>query len=138
MQLTPQTLRGVVVAIVTPFKPNHDIDLTGAKQLTRFLIDAGVHGIMTTGGNGEFPHMLPEEKKAVTAAIVEESNGAIPIIAEPRPPVPGKPCCWLKMRKQLARTALSLRRRTTSSFRKMPSLHTMRQSQPSRLALGAL
>ena len=36
---------------------------------------------MTTGGNGEFPHMLREEKKAVTAAIVEEAAGEIPIIA---------------------------------------------------------
>ena len=131
MQLTPQTLSGVVVAIVTPFKPNHDIDLTGAKQLTRFLIDAGVHGIMTTGGNGEFPHMLPEEKKAVTAAIVEEANGAIPIIAGTAAAGTREAVLLAgKMRKQLARTAQSLRRRTTSSFRKMPSLHTMRPSQP--------
>ena len=81
MSLTPGNLRGVNVAIVTPFQANHDIDLEGVKQLTRFLIDAGVHGIMTTGGNGEFPHMLREEKQAVTAAIVEEAAGAIPIIA---------------------------------------------------------
>ncbi len=81
MLLTADTLRGVNVAIVTPFQENHDVDLAGAKRLTRFLIDAGVHGIMTTGGNGEFPHMLPDEKKAVTAAIVEEANGEIPIIA---------------------------------------------------------
>ncbi len=81
MTLTAETLRGVIVAIVTPFQANQDVDLSGAKQLTRFLIDAGVHGIMTTGGNGEFPHMLPDEKKAVTAAIVEEAAGAIPIIA---------------------------------------------------------
>ncbi len=81
MELTPQTLHGVVVAIVTPFQSNQDLDLDGAKQLTRFLIDAGVHGIMTTGGNGEFPHMLQDEKRAVTAAIVEEAAGAIPIIA---------------------------------------------------------
>ncbi len=81
MKLTAQNLHGVIVAIVTPFQANHDVDLAGAKQLTRFLIDAGVHGIMTTGGNGEFPHMLREEKQAVTAAIVEEAAGAIPIIA---------------------------------------------------------
>jgi 4-hydroxy-tetrahydrodipicolinate synthase len=80
MTLTAETLRGVNVAIVTPFQDNQDVDLSGAKQLTRFLIDAGVHGIMTTGGNGEFPHMMPDEKKAVTAAIVEEAAGAIPII----------------------------------------------------------
>ena len=81
MTLTPENLHGVNVAMVSPFRANHDIDLEGTKQLTRFLIDAGVHGIMTTGGNGEFPHMLREEKKAVTAAIVEEAAGAIPIIA---------------------------------------------------------
>ena len=36
MTLTSSTLRGVNVAIVTPFQSNHDLDLDGTKRLTRF------------------------------------------------------------------------------------------------------
>ena len=41
----------------------------------------GVHGIMTTGGNGEGPHLLREEKKAVTQIVVKAVKGQIPVIA---------------------------------------------------------
>ena len=97
---------------------NHDLDLAGTKRLTRFLIDAGVHGIMTTGGNGEFPHMLREEKKAVTAAIVEEAAGEIPIIAGTAAAGTREAVLWVKMRKRLARMALLLLRHTTSGLRR--------------------
>jgi Putative translation initiation inhibitor, yjgF family len=56
-------LEGVIPAIVTPFTENGELDREGLKRLTRFLLDNGVHGIMTTGGNGEFPHLLREEKR---------------------------------------------------------------------------
>ncbi len=81
MALTAMTLHGVIVAIVTPFAPNYEIDVPGLRRLTDHLLSQGVHGIMTTGGNGEFPHLLREEKKRVTQVVVEEVRGRIPVIA---------------------------------------------------------
>ncbi len=74
-------LEGVIPAIVTPFNENRDLDKEGLKRLTRFLLDNGVHGIMTTGGNGEFPHLLREEKRMVIETVVKEVRGAVPVIA---------------------------------------------------------
>jgi len=74
-------LKGVIPAIVTPFTADGDLDKDGLKRLTRFLLDNGVHGIMTTGGNGEFPHLLREEKRRVTETVVKEVKGAVPVIA---------------------------------------------------------
>jgi len=74
-------LKGVIAAIVTPFKENGELDEDGLKRLTGFLLENGVHGIMTTGGNGEFPHLLREEKRIVTETVVKEVKGMIPVIA---------------------------------------------------------
>lgn len=74
-------LKGVIPAIVTPFKEDGELDKDGLKRLTRFLLENGVHGIMTTGGTGEFPHLLREEKKIVTETVVREAKGRIPVIA---------------------------------------------------------
>ncbi|MBW1737883.1 MAG: dihydrodipicolinate synthase family protein [Deltaproteobacteria bacterium] len=74
-------IRGVIPAIVTPFTGNAELDKDGLRRLTRFLLDNGVHAIMTTGGNGEFPHLLREEKRIITETVVKEVDDRIPVIA---------------------------------------------------------
>ena len=74
-------LKGVIPAIVTPFHDDRELDRDGLMRLTRFLLDNGAHGIMTTGGNGEFPHLSREEKRIVTETVVKETKGKVPVIA---------------------------------------------------------
>ena len=74
-------LKGVIPAIVTPFHDDRELDRDGLMRLTRFLLDNGAHGIMTTGGNGEFPHLSREEKRIVTETVVDETKGKVPVIA---------------------------------------------------------
>lgn len=74
-------LRGVIVAIVTPFTEDEKLDELSLKRITSYLLERGIHGIMTTGGNGEGPHLLREERKAVTQIVVEAVKGQIPVIA---------------------------------------------------------
>jgi 4-hydroxy-tetrahydrodipicolinate synthase len=76
-----EDLKGVIAAIATPFDEKGGVDVEGLKKLTQYVADGGVHGIMTTGGTGEFPHLLREEKKLVTKTVVEAIRGRIPIIA---------------------------------------------------------
>lgn len=76
-----QTLRGVVPAIVTPFAADGNVDLNAAGRLTRWLVDSGVHGIMTTGGTGEFPHLDRHERRELTRVVVQEAAGRVPVIA---------------------------------------------------------
>ncbi len=79
--LTRSKLRGVIAAIVTPFTEDGKLDEVGLKRVTSYLLGRGVHGIMTTGGTGEGPHLLREERKAVTQIVVETVKGQIPVIA---------------------------------------------------------
>jgi 4-hydroxy-tetrahydrodipicolinate synthase len=74
-------VKGIIAAIVTPFSPDEEVDYSGLKEITEYLIDGGVNGIMTTGGTGEFPHLSRDEKKKVIHCVAEICRGRIPVIA---------------------------------------------------------
>jgi 4-hydroxy-tetrahydrodipicolinate synthase len=72
----------VIPAIPTPFTPNgRELDETALRGVVRYVVDGGVHGIMTTGGTGEFPHLTRAERRRVAEIVAEETAGAIPIYA---------------------------------------------------------
>jgi 4-hydroxy-tetrahydrodipicolinate synthase len=76
-----EQLRGVVSAIVTPFGEDGSVDYATLERLTNMLVEGGVHGIMATGGTGEFPHLSAHERVAATRAIVAGAAGRVPVFA---------------------------------------------------------
>lgn len=74
-------LRGVIPAIVTPFDETEQIDENALSIITRYVVDNGVHGIMTTGGTGEFPLLSREERKVVTGVVAQAAGGKAKVIA---------------------------------------------------------
>jgi 4-hydroxy-tetrahydrodipicolinate synthase len=74
-------LKGVIAAIATPFDGNEKVDVSGLKKLAKYVVEGGVHGIMTTGGTGEFPHLQREEKRWITGAVVEAVKGRAFVVA---------------------------------------------------------
>lgn len=93
-----EDVKGIIAAIVTPFKDNEDVDHEGLKTITRYLVDSGVDAIMAVGGTGEFPHLDREEKTLVIKTISEEVKGTIPVIA-------GTAACSTRESLQLMRDA---------------------------------
>ena len=73
---------GVIPAIPTPFTPDgRSVDEAALRRVVRHVVEGGVHGIMTTGGTGEFPHLSREERRRVTEVVVSETAGAAPVYA---------------------------------------------------------
>src|SRR5258706_10741890 len=77
-EMNLQALRGVIPAIVTPFDTDGGVDLPATATLTRWLVDSGVHAIMTTGGAGEVPHLDPSERRGVAPGVAEGARGEGP------------------------------------------------------------
>ncbi len=96
--ITSKDVKGIIAAVVTPFKDNEDVDYEGLKTITRYLVDGGVDAIMPVGGTGEFPHLDREEKELVIKTISEEVKGTIPVIA-------GTAACSTRESLQLMRDA---------------------------------
>ncbi len=79
--LTSADVKGVIAAIVTPFNGDGRLSLSGLREIVEYVVSGGVDAIMTTGGTGEFPNLLREERKEVTRAVAEQVRGRIPVIA---------------------------------------------------------
>jgi 4-hydroxy-tetrahydrodipicolinate synthase len=91
-------LRGIVSAIATPFDEALDVDYAAVAELASRVVSAGVHGIMATGGTGEFPHLEPDERLGVVRTIVQAVGGQVPVIA-------GTAACDLRQTLRLAEQA---------------------------------
>jgi 4-hydroxy-tetrahydrodipicolinate synthase len=80
--LRAEGLHGVIPAIPTPFTADgRAVDEAALRRVVRHVVDSGVHGIMTTGGTGEFPHLSRKERSRVTEIVAAEAAGAVPVYA---------------------------------------------------------
>jgi 4-hydroxy-tetrahydrodipicolinate synthase len=77
---TSQTLKGTGVALVTPFKPNHEIDFDALKRLVNFQVDNGTDYLVILGTTGESPTISKKEKQQIIDSIKETNNGRLPLV----------------------------------------------------------
>ncbi|MGB1101994.1 MAG: 4-hydroxy-tetrahydrodipicolinate synthase [Crocinitomicaceae bacterium] len=73
-------LKGLGVAMVTPFKSDTSIDWDALKKLTNFLIDGGVDYLVVQGTTGESPTISKDEKQKILDTVVTENAGRLPVV----------------------------------------------------------
>jgi 4-hydroxy-tetrahydrodipicolinate synthase len=76
-----ENLRGSIVAIVTPFKDNGEIDLQAFDALLEWHIAQGTNGLVVCGTSGETPTLSEDEDAMMMERAVRIINGRIPVIA---------------------------------------------------------
>jgi len=67
--------------MATPLNAEGELNEGALRQLTRHLIQGGVHGLFATGSQGEFWALTPEEKQRVWEIVLEEVDGRVPVYA---------------------------------------------------------
>lgn len=75
-----RTVSGVVPPIGTPVTDDDRVDEAALRRLARYLIDAGVHGILANGTMGGFAFLTDEEQLRAISIVVEEVNGVVPVM----------------------------------------------------------
>ena len=73
--------QGVFPAVTSKFHADETLDFEAMRKHFSFLIDNGVHGLVTCGSLGEASTLTLEEKLEVTRCAVEVSAGRIPVLA---------------------------------------------------------
>jgi len=66
---------------VTPCTKNGDLDEAAVRRLGRRQIDGGVHFLCPCGTTGENPTLTDAERLRSVEILVDEANGAVPILA---------------------------------------------------------
>lgn len=72
---------GVGTALVTPFTTGGDVDYAAVRRLGRRQIDAGIHFLVPCGTTGENPTLSEAERVRIVETLVDEANGAVPVLA---------------------------------------------------------
>jgi 4-hydroxy-tetrahydrodipicolinate synthase len=72
-------LKGSIVALITPFKDGK-VDEASLRNLIKWHLEAGTHGILVLGTTGEAVTLSKEERKRVMEIALEEAKGKVPLI----------------------------------------------------------
>lgn len=75
------TLRGLGVALVTPFRPDKNIDFEALGRLVDYVIEGGVDYVVALGTTAETPTLFPDERTAVLDHVKKCVAGRVPVVA---------------------------------------------------------
>ncbi len=74
-------LKGSVVALITPFRPDGSVNFEKLRELVRWHVENGTDGILALGTTGETATMTHEEDNAVLRCVIDAAEGKVPVIA---------------------------------------------------------
>lgn len=72
---------GSIVALITPFKSDGEVDFDNLKRLVEHHIEQGTDAIAAVGTTGESATLTVEEHVKVVTKVVEYAEGRIPVVA---------------------------------------------------------
>jgi 4-hydroxy-tetrahydrodipicolinate synthase len=73
-------LKGMGVAMITPFKSSGDVDYTALLRLVDYQLQNGTDYLVVLGTTAETPTLSVEEQREITQLIIQKINGQIPVV----------------------------------------------------------
>ncbi len=73
-------LKGIFPVIPTLFKDDNSLDLAAQRQVVRFALDSGAHGVVFPGVASEYNFLTPDERGELIALVADEVAGSVPIV----------------------------------------------------------
>ncbi|MBV7331679.1 dihydrodipicolinate synthase family protein [Chloroflexi bacterium TSY] len=74
-------LTGIIPPMATPFDENEELDEAALRVDVRYMIEAGVNGIVVGGSTGEGHTLTLDESRKLVGIATDEAAGHIPVIA---------------------------------------------------------
>ena len=71
---------GIYTPVITPYRDDYSIDYDRLAEIVDFLIDAGVHGIISAGTTGEYYAQTMEERFELMKFIKQRIKGRVACI----------------------------------------------------------
>lgn len=76
-----QKIAGIIPPLPTPFDQDGEIDEKAFRNVVRFFLDKGVHGVCVGGSTGEGHTLTRDEFRRLIDITAEEVNGRVPLVA---------------------------------------------------------
>ena len=78
--MTQINLKGMGVALITPFKEDESVDYDALSRLIEYQIKNGVDYLVVLGTTAETPTLTEEEKDKILQLVIERIKGRVPIV----------------------------------------------------------
>ncbi|WP_455497065.1 4-hydroxy-tetrahydrodipicolinate synthase [Coprobacter sp.] len=78
--MTQINLKGMGVALITPFKDDESIDFDALSRLIEYQIQNGIDYLVVLGTTAETPTLTEEEKNEVLSFVVERVKDRVPVV----------------------------------------------------------
>ena len=72
--------KGTGIALITPFKQDHSVDVEALDKIVNHVIDNGADFLVVLGTTSEAPTLTAEEKKLVINTILKTNNSRLPVL----------------------------------------------------------
>ena len=73
-------LKGMGVALITPFKEDESVDYDALMRMVDYLLQNNADFLCVLGTTAETPTLTEEEKKTIKKMVIDRVNGRIPIL----------------------------------------------------------
>lgn len=73
-------LKGMGVALITPFKSDKTIDFQALARLVEYQIRSGIDFIVVLGTTAETPTLTADERRQVRDFVAQRVNGRVPLV----------------------------------------------------------
>lgn len=73
-------LKGMGVALITPFKEDESVDYDALMRLVDYLLQNNADFLCVLGTTAETPTLSEDEKKKIKKMVIDRVNGKIPIL----------------------------------------------------------
>ncbi len=81
IKLKKDFLKGSYPPIITPFKPNGDVDFDSFRKCVDFSIRNGSHGVLISGTTSEPSTLTLEERIQLYKEAIDVNKGRVPVVA---------------------------------------------------------
>ncbi|MEW6232180.1 MAG: 4-hydroxy-tetrahydrodipicolinate synthase [Chloroflexota bacterium] len=71
--------QGIITALATPLRRDQTVDEDALRRLVEYVLANGVHGVFAVSTQGEFYALSTAEKEQVTAVVVDQVRGRVPV-----------------------------------------------------------
>ena len=78
--MTPISLRGLGVALATPFKTDFSVDYKALAAMVDYLVDSGVDYLVVLATTSEAVTLTCPERREVASFVAERIAGRIPLV----------------------------------------------------------
>ncbi len=78
--MTHKQLKGLGIALVTPFTAEGEVDYAALRRLVNYQLDGGIDFLCILATTAETPCLTAEERQNIKSLVVETVKGRVPII----------------------------------------------------------